>query len=246
MENLAIITNGDKLTKYIGESKVLYLQVGIRLHISAVSAIWFACKHGNPGPLNQLFGFLSSNDQAALRFFIRRSHVIVGLKGGAPEGLSPEAINSAEEAGKVFGFKDKQFTVIRGHTSDQAKFLLTLCETRFIKPDGKTDKYVFERNNFEEVRTLGDEAVLKAIIRAAKLEDSDRRKHQVSPKVRKFLDSMREQAEAFMTSATLQTKAIKEDASAKAPAQTKARTPKAKTTTKAKAPAAALETATAH
>lgn len=242
MEKLAIITNGDKLAKYIGESKALYLQVGERLHIAAVSAIWFACKHGNPGPLNQLFGFLSSNDQAALRFYIRRSHVIVGLKGGAPEGLSPEAINSAEEAGKVFGFKDKQFTVIRGHTSDQAKFLLKLCETRFINPDGETDKFVFQRNNFEEVRTLGDEAVLKAIIRAAKLEDTDRRKHHVSPKVRKFLDSLREQAEAFMTSATLQTKAIKENASTKAPAQIKARASKAK----AKAPAAALETATAH
>ena len=114
--------------------------------------------------------------------------------------VSAEENQAAMLKGAVFGFSKGEFTIISGHTSEQAKSLLTLCEKRFINPDGKTDRKVLDRNNFAEVKTLGDTDILQQIVKIGKqLEgDTDTRKIAVSPSVRKMVEDMASKAESTL------------------------------------------------
>ena len=197
---MKIITETKSLRESIARTLKTYTSVGARIHEQAVSAIWHGCKHGNPVLLNQLFVGLRPNDQQALRMYLNRAQIINGLEGGSPEGRSAEENQAAMLKGAVFGFSKGEFTIISGHTSEQAKSLLTLCEKRFINPNGKTDRKVLDRNNFAEVKTLGDTDILQQIVKIGKqLEgDTDTRKIAVSPSVRKMVEDMASKAESTL------------------------------------------------
>lgn len=196
MSKLQIITDSAKLSATVKRALAQYATVGANLHVAAVSALWHVCKHGNPAVLNTIYAGLRSNDQTALKMYIRRAQIINGLGGGVPDGLPASEIQAAHSRGMVLDFRQGQFVVFRGHTSEEAKSLAKLCEDRFISPDGEIDRMLLERNNFAEVQTLGDVDVLKRIVQVAKtLEgETETRKLAVSDKVKSTIKAWGEQA----------------------------------------------------
>lgn len=198
MSKFLIIADTEKLASHVTLTLKQYVTVGEKLHVAVISAIWHACKHGNPAILNRVYEGLRSNDQTALKLYVRRASAINGMalaksKFAVPDGLPSEQVTEFVNAGTVLGFEKGLFTVANGHTSAQAKQMLALCEERFINPDGENDRMVFDRNNFAEVKTLGDVEVLSAIekqVKAALGADTDTKKHVLTGGTKTFLQSI--------------------------------------------------------
>lgn len=203
---MQIIKDKSKLSSHIANAIKQYQSSGRAIHVSVVSALYHAATTGDPRYLTQIYEGLRSNDQTAVRMYIRRVSAIVGLDGGNPDGLANEVINAAVERGGILTFKEKKFQVIQGHTSDAAKLTATLCEERFISPDGENDREVLARNNFAEVRTLGDEQVLDNLLKVLKSIDteSETRKVVVSEHVKTLFAKVRSQAESMKQQLSLQ------------------------------------------
>lgn len=206
MSKIEIITDGAKLNTRINSTLKTYASVGARIHVEFISALWHAATNGNPFYLNRLYAALRSNDQQAAKLFIRRAHAIVGLEGENPDGLSSEVIQAATEKGEVVKLTKGEFTVVSGHTSPAAQMLAKLCIDRFVSPDGETDKMLLDRNNFAEVKTLGDTQVLENLIKLAnqiEAGDTDTRKVSVSGPIKDFLSFIKDKAEVLKGSTTL-------------------------------------------
>lgn len=198
-----LITNTTELGKSITSALKTYASVGLRLHVLTISALHHAAVHGDPIYINRIYAGLRTNDQTALRMFIRRSHAIVGLDGGAVDGLDSDVLNAAIEAGTVLTFTKGEFSVAPGAT-EARKVFAELCSKRFLNPDGETDRHIFDRNNLSEVKTLGDTQVLDQLIKLAdSLTPTEKRKVNVSDSVRAFLASIKDKAEAYKTQGTL-------------------------------------------
>lgn len=194
MTKLAIISDGNLLNSSIGSVLKLYTQTFEKLHVVTLSAIWHACKSGDPVYLNRIYPALNSNDQQALRSYVRRIHAINGLDGEQPDGLMAEEVNAAVLKGTVLGFAKGVFSVVNGHTSEPAKAMLKLIEDRFINPDGEKDRMVYARNNFAEVKILGDLDLIDALIKKTKEAETDTetRKSTVSASTKEFLAGIRD------------------------------------------------------
>ena len=200
-----IITDLSKLNSYITQTGKTYASAGRRVHIAVVSALWHVSKSGDVRPLNKVFEFLRSNDQQAVKMYIRRAQIINGLNGKAPDGLSNDVINEALSVGQVLGFKQGEFIVVNGHNTEQAKGLLKLVETRFINPDGKTDRYVLDRNNFAETRILGNVELLKELERLTGKIDKEMDNIQITAdaKVKDFFHEIHGKTESLLQQYTL-------------------------------------------
>lgn len=187
---------------FVTEALKTYTNAGTMIHIAVVSGIYHAAKTGDPVHINRVFSGLRSNDQQAVRLYIRRISAICGLDGGDPEGLPAEKVNQAVRDGSVLAYEKGEFRVIVGHDTDQAKRLAKLCQSRFISPDGKRDRMVLDRNNFAEVKTLGDQEALAAVIKAAEkgLEEGQNTKNEVSEETRKYLETLAHQAKLRLAS----------------------------------------------
>lgn len=198
-----IITDAAALGKSITSTLKTYASVGTRLHVLVVSALYHAAKHGDPIHLNRIYAGLRTNDQTAVRMYIRRAHAIIGMDGASIDGLDTEVLQAAVEAGTVLAFHKGEFSVVAGATEPR-KVLVDLCESRFINPDGETDRMVFDRNNFSEVKTLGDQQVLDQLIKLAdSLTPTEKRKVNVSEPIKTFLAAIKDKAEAYKTQGTL-------------------------------------------
>lgn len=191
-----IIKDGAALNKRINYTLKTYASVGLRIHVEIVSALWHAAAFGNPFYLNRIYSALRSNDQTAVKLFIRRAHVIVGLEGADPAGLPSEVIQAAAEKGAVVKLTKEEFSIVNGHNTPQAQTLAALCVDRFINPDGKTDKNVLDRNNFAEVKVLGDNEALAQIIKLASSfeESTDTRKVNISKTLADFFAEIKDKA----------------------------------------------------
>ena len=188
-----IITSTDALKTHIEGTRAIYRNAGNRMHVDIVSAIWHACKNGDPSLLNLIVPVLRSNDLQAVKMYARRIQVINGLDGyGDPEGLPTDVINEALDTGAVLTFEKGEFRVIKGHTSDAAKSLASLCEARFIDPDGEVDKKVFDRNNFAETAVLGDSEAIDAVLKAIKAASTstDRKVIATTDATKKLFEQM--------------------------------------------------------
>jgi hypothetical protein len=203
----AMMKDAKKLGSAVGYWIKDYQDVGARGHALFISCIYHACIHGNPALLNQMYSALRSNDAGAARLYVRRIQIINGFEGTEPKDIpASEVVAAALEAGKVLDFAQNQFTVVKGHTSPEAKRLAKLCENRFLNPDGDKDKRVFDRNNFAEVRTLMDIDAIKQIEQSAQrlLEPGgERRKVTISSGVKKFLTDIRDKAGAMKNQLSL-------------------------------------------
>ncbi len=197
---LKLITDGALLDKHITSTLRAYDTVHRNLHVAAVSAIHNLAKSGNPARLQRLYDGLRQNDQTALKLFIRRSNILVGVGGKDIEAMPTEQLNKAAIDGQVISFEKNLFVTAKGHTTPEAKALADLCEKRFINPDGTKDKYVFERNNIAEIKTLGDTEALKAIVQLGRfLENKENSVTKISSKVRKIIADAIEKAKAMQT-----------------------------------------------
>jgi hypothetical protein len=199
----AIIADSKSLGRAITSALATYAANGVRMHLLFVSALWHTATHGNAVHLQRLYDGLRSNDQVAFKQALRRAFAIVGLNGEAPDGLPAEMITAAVENGSIVAFKQGSFVVTKGHTSDAAKAVADLMVNRYLTPDGKIDRMVFERNNFSEIRTLGDADILAAIIKATNVESNDKRVVKVSSTLTKFLDKVRETADIMLRQTNL-------------------------------------------
>lgn len=207
-----IISDGKKLSAYIQSTLKGYKTYGARVHIAVVSALAFAAATGQNAMLNQVYEGLRSNDQTAMKLFIRRAHVINGMVlGGAdflkatPDGLEAEVIVGFASVGAVVELSKGQFSVVRGHNTPEAAGLAKLLHERLINPDGEIDRQVLDRNNFAEVKTLGDTQVLEQLIKlATSIEsDSDTKRVAVTKPIRDFLLSLKDKAETMLGQTTL-------------------------------------------
>lgn len=194
-----LITDGAKLQEFVTSTIKAYGKVQVDLHVAVISAIAAVCRHGNPAELNRIYDALNSNDQTALKLYVRRITVANGLSmAGHPkeaiDGIPSEVAAEMLTKGSVIGFSKGAFAVVNGHTSEQAIRMLDLCEQRFINPDGETDRYVFERNNFAEIKTFGDEETLKRIVKIIKETEgsSDTKVFNLTEGTKKYLTELKD------------------------------------------------------
>lgn len=204
---MELIQDGKKLNTLIDATLKSYKTVGERIHIVVASALFLAATTGQNAYLNKIYPALRSNDQQAMKLFIRRAHIINGLvlagsdfNTATPDGLASSVVVEAAARGAVVDLVKGEFVVTKGHTSDEAKALANLVINRLAKPDGEIDKAVLERNNFAEVKTLGDAQVLDAILKLAKEVtggNTDKKTVAVSDHITKFLTEMADKAKTM-------------------------------------------------
>lgn len=208
-----LITDTAKLTAYITSTMKTYKSNGERVHVAFVSALYHAATTGQNALLNRVYSQLRSNDQSAVKLFVRRAHIINGMiLAGAndpakatPEGLETEALVALHLQGQVLDIVKGEFVVTNGHTSAQAKGLAKLCTDRFAEPDGEIDRLILDRNNFAEVKTLGDAQVLEQLIKLAKsIEGSTETKRvNVSQNIIDMMTGLKDKAETMLGQLTL-------------------------------------------
>lgn len=199
-----IITDKSKLTKHIQSAIKAYNASGRAIHVAVVSALWHAAKHGDPSLFNAVFDALRPNDKQAVQLYVRRAAAVVGLNGKNPDGLPAEKIVGAVEAGAFMSLSKGAWIVTQGHTSKQAKATATLCEKSLINPDGENFRYVLDRHNMAEIKTLGDTQVLDAVIAISKqLQPTERRAVNVTDQVRDFVTDFVGKAKAMKDQRTL-------------------------------------------
>lgn len=195
--------NTNASSKYIDETLSLYAEVGERLHNSAVIAFWHAVTHRNPALFNRFHAALRSNDQQALKLWVRRVQVTNGLilhgligafdqiptkDTGGP--LPGGQIAEAEETGAVLKFENKQFVIVPG-TVDSGKALAHLVASRWFQPSGE-DQKVFVRSNISEINVFPDEAVLAAVLRTLDPKSTGRREVKMTRKTQELLSKIRD------------------------------------------------------
>ncbi len=203
-----LITDKNKLSTRITKNLKAYKSTGADIHTDFVSSLYHAMKHGDTSLMNRVYNGLRPNDQQAVKLYVRRVFIINGLSmqndlnGTSPNGMETAEIIKACSIGETLSFTKGAFRILAGPNSDQALSLLKLIESRFIVPDGKTDRRVFDRNNFAEVKTLSDADVLKKIATlAAQLKPTETRKVSVSPGVLKLVSDFAGKAEALAEAA---------------------------------------------
>lgn len=198
------LRDNKKASAYIDETLSLYAEVGERLHVAACVALWHTVTHRNPALLNRLHSALRSNDQTALKLWIRRVQVTNGLilmneiepnaaiptsDTGGP--LAAEVIAEAEETGSVLAFENKQYAIV-SDTVDAGKAMANLLVRRWFEPDGKVDSKVFVRNNIAELVTYTDLDALKAVLRVVDPKDTGRREVEISNGTRDLLNKIKD------------------------------------------------------
>ena len=194
-----LIKDTKALNKEVSSVLSIYTSSGNRLHTAVCAAMHNAFVGGNPVILSRIFRGLRSNDQVALRQYIRRFHIAVGFGDTAiPGKLDQEVYTSYADLGAVLSFsaKDKGFAMAKDWNKNQ-KTALAFIEKVEACPEGWLK--VFERNNFQDVKTIGDAEVLAAIKTLHKnaTEETDRRKLAVSPAVKAMLAKFASMAESM-------------------------------------------------
>lgn len=176
---ITIIRDESELNKLI----TLTIQTGKkyaeRLHVATLSAVVHLLEHGQPGPLNRLYVSMNSNNSAAFKQFLRRLNLYVGMGWETVEKTTIDDINKLDKDirngyirdGMVIDYEDKTFFVASVKTDPRAKEKRLLgvkfVEQRFLESTKDNKKYApwYDRNNFAEVRYLGDAEVFAQIKR---------------------------------------------------------------------------------
>lgn len=169
-----LILDQTTLARSIGTHLRSYRNAHQALHVDAVSAIAFACMHGRVEHMNTIINGLATNDRTAFKNYIRRLHVYTGLRldTGIIPVMDTELLAATEAQGKVFTLSSKdgayKFGLVKAADGVDAagnrKYLANLCKSSLIDPDAKLGYTRFmDKNNFDEIKTFGDDEVTKAI-----------------------------------------------------------------------------------
>ena len=194
------IIKSDKLATYIATFIKEYKASGRKAHVAIVSALAHVCEHNNTTPLNDIYDALRSNDQQAMRLYIRRVFAIMGLDGDLPDGKSADVVQAAVERGAIVSFSKGKFSPTKDPSSAESQALFKALTERFINPDGEKDRYALARNNFAEVRTLGDRDYLKKVIKLVNemSTDTDTRKSDVTDPVLALMSEFKDKSQAML------------------------------------------------
>src|SRR5690606_6002429 len=113
---MEFIQDGKRINSYITAAHKVYTTAGARSHLAVVSALFLAASTGQNAYLNRIYPALRSNDQQAMKLFIRRAHAINGLvlagadfKTATPDGLASEDVIAAVAAGSVVDMVKGEF-----------------------------------------------------------------------------------------------------------------------------------------
>lgn len=241
---IAIIRDETELNKLIS----LTIQTGKkyreRLHQATMSAAVHLLEYGQPGPLNVLYKSMVSNDSGAFKQWVRRLNLYVGLGVEKVDTMTNKEIGALDPAIKntyinqnmVIDYADKTFTVLSVKTDPAAKEKriagVKLIEQRFLNApeiaasmNGEdANEYIgkfkpwFERNNFADVRTLGDAQALEQIKRIAtnmglgeRKPSGDRVKIVVSERMKAIVKTAMENAESLVENETATASSSREE-----------------------------------
>lgn len=198
------------LAAFVSNAIDKYRSSGEEMHIAIVSAIYNTATSGDVTLLNRINENLRSNDQQALRLYVRRISIANGLvltNGPADvEVLDTASMEKMLKEGGIFGYSKGKFTCLKNPATAAAKSLATLCEKRFVNPDGKRDRFVFERNNFAEHKILGDAEVLKSVLKTineALNNSTENKTFNLSSAIKDRLTKVRDMLEVNHKQATL-------------------------------------------
>lgn len=198
------------LAAFVTEALSSYQKARETMHVAVISALFNTATSGDVTLLNRIYEGLGSNDQTALRLYVRRASIVNGLvmsNGPADiEALDTETMTKMVKLGAIVDFKKGKFSLIQNQNSDAAKSFATVLESRLLNPDGKRDKMVFERNNFAEHKTLGDADVLKALLKTANEalnNASDNKTYSISAALKAKLGKIKTMLEVGQQQATL-------------------------------------------
>lgn len=231
--------DGKGLLKFVQQNLAAYHEAYKRIALSAVLCIRHAAKHGDADALNLLYSGLHQNDRAALRNYIRRIAIVVGL--GLTSGTIPEqeysrevikaAAGNAKDVGGAFltfSGTNEEFAVIKNDrdprvSKNKAK-VVELCETQLIAPNPTVNGWMRfnERSIIQDFQEIGDSTVVKNIFRMVSryLANENERVHiKLTPKTKKFLEEIKSKAEDFIPSFAVQDEAEATERRTKAAAQ---------------------------
>ena len=198
-KTMSKIIQANKLKTAITTTLKLYGTVGARVHAVVVAALYHAAKHGDCSHLNRVMHGLRPNDQQALKLYVRRTSIQNGIKGAKIGSLTTLETQQAMDEGGFLMFTKGEYAILHGPNTPQTKAYAKLCETRFVAPDGKEDKTVLDRNNFAEVKQLGDKEILKIIKGLAKrVETTDKQTVEISPAVMRLVEDVTKKADAML------------------------------------------------
>jgi hypothetical protein len=218
-----LITDANVLNNAVSQTLSLYDTVIHRLHVVAVSAIFNAVMEdgGNPDVLNRFFRGLRTNDQTALRNYVRRMHMAIGFGlNYVPNGRTQDEYKAAAEHGAVFTFSNGNrekgtaagFKIIRKadlpHVMDNRKAAERLCVEFLINPELRDDPddeektigwtRFMDRNNLAELKRFGDADVVKAIKSINSRLASESVEVTASPEMQAFVARIAREAEELM------------------------------------------------
>ncbi len=225
---IAIIREEKQLNKLISQTITAGKKYASMLHQASMSAVVHLLEHGQAGPINRLYESMNSNNSASFKQWLRRLNLYVGLgeeldKLAIKEinSLTPEIRNGYIREGLVIGYEEKSFIVTSVKSDPKAKekrlAAVKLVEERFLEPrtswpteaeaEKEKGKYTpwYERNNFAEVRFLGDAQALEQLKRVAnnlglgsKQPNADRVKVSVSDRMRTIIKTALDNAESLV------------------------------------------------
>lgn len=160
------LLKGAALDKGIKSFKNAYIRSGTLGHAACVSAIMHAAEHGDPSKLNTIYGFLRTNDKQTLRQYVSRLHAIIGGWNGI-ETVAQVLMQDYKSKGALIGYTTKDGFIVltvedNENALDNRKVALEFAD-EMLDPDGEKWAMIFERNNFAEIKTLGDEQLQKAL-----------------------------------------------------------------------------------
>jgi hypothetical protein len=185
---MANILKAEKAIKSLIRSfRTMYSKTQTAAHDMAVQVIGHAATHGNPVLLNEFFSILNTNDKDAFRLYMRRIAAVVGGWDGVTT-KSQEEMEQFKERGAFVTFKKGEFLVLRNDEHVHAKTakagtikLLPELQT----PDGKVFRRFLDRNNFSEIKLVGDENIRQQLAKMIKAAKGDKKNTEakVSPAI---------------------------------------------------------------
>lgn len=201
------------LGKFITETGDLYLTVQERVHEAVIRSILWAAVHGEVTHLNRIYNYLNSNDQQAVKLYVRLYNAELGLGHRPDIADDPVAISAAVKSATFLKHTSKEtdklkagWHVLTGKAKER-KAWVKLINSRLREPDGKKDRMVLARNNFEQANVLNNVKAIQAIVTAANrvLEPSEKTDtSKVSKNVLDFLAKIKSDADTFLAAAKTQ------------------------------------------
>lgn len=234
MSKITIIRDGKTLNALVAKIIKIGRDYREMLHVGVLSSLYHLAEHGQPAPLNLLYGSLTSNDQTALKQYVRKFHIVLGMSRDKDTAkdipawlagklvLHTEIQKSFHDLGETFKLADKAFSVVTkaqyADAQERRDAFMALCEGKLIdRAEGFPSFYT--ANNFATAKLLGDTEVFKRIKQLVDAFDDPPANTdvKVSAKAQKIIRTAFDQLESLTDNEATEIEAAKSSAHRKAP-----------------------------